>query len=77
MRVKEPARQSPGHPTVLLLGDGELDGGTVTVKHMATGEQESWPLGEVASRLEWHIQLEDTCSGAFWSRRTNPGTAPR
>jgi len=41
-----------GVQTVLILGDGELDGGTVTVKHMATGEQESWPLGEVATRLK-------------------------
>ncbi len=40
-----------GIQTVLILGDGELDGGTITVKHMATGEQESWPLGEVAARL--------------------------
>jgi histidyl-tRNA synthetase len=40
-----------GIPTVLILGDGELDSGTVTVKHMATGEQETWPLGEVAGRL--------------------------
>jgi histidyl-tRNA synthetase len=40
-----------GIQTVLILGEGELDNGTVTVKHMATGEQESWPLGEVASRL--------------------------
>jgi histidyl-tRNA synthetase len=40
-----------GIQTVLILGDGELDGGTVTVKHMATGEQESWPLAEVAARL--------------------------
>jgi histidyl-tRNA synthetase len=40
-----------GVQTVLILGDGELDGGTVTVKHMATGEQESWLLGEVAARL--------------------------
>jgi histidyl-tRNA synthetase len=37
--------------TVLILGDGELDSGTVTVKHMTTGVQESWPLGEVATRL--------------------------
>ncbi len=41
-----------GIQTVLILGDGELDQGTVTVKHMATGEQESWPLGEVAERLQ-------------------------
>ena len=40
-----------GVQTVLILGDGELDGGTIAVKHMATGDQESWPLGEVAARL--------------------------
>jgi histidyl-tRNA synthetase len=40
-----------GIQTVLILGDGELDGGTITVKHMATGEQEGWSLGEVAARL--------------------------
>ena len=40
-----------GVQTVLILGDGELDAGTVSVKHMATGEQESWPLAEVADRL--------------------------
>jgi histidyl-tRNA synthetase len=40
-----------GIQTVLILGDGELEGGTVTVKHMATGEQESWPLAGVASRF--------------------------
>ncbi|MBK8573551.1 MAG: ATP phosphoribosyltransferase regulatory subunit [Holophagaceae bacterium] len=40
-----------GIQTVLILGDGELDGGTITVKHMATGEQETWPLGEVGKRL--------------------------
>ena len=40
-----------GVQTVLILGDGELDAGTITVKHMATGEQETWPLGEVATRL--------------------------
>jgi histidyl-tRNA synthetase len=40
-----------GVQTVLILGDGELDGGTLTVKHMATGEQESWPLAEVEARL--------------------------
>lgn len=40
-----------GVQTALILGDGELDGGTITVKHMATGEQESWPLGEVGARL--------------------------
>jgi histidyl-tRNA synthetase len=41
-----------GIPTVLILGDGELDSGTVTVKHMATGDQETWPLAEVAARLQ-------------------------
>lgn len=40
-----------GVQTVLILGDGELDGSTVTVKHMATGEQESWGLDEMAVRL--------------------------
>lgn len=40
-----------GIQTVLILGDSELEGGTVTIKHMATGEQETWPLGEVAARL--------------------------
>ena len=40
-----------GIQTVLILGDGELDDGTVTVKHMASGEQESWPLGDVMKRL--------------------------
>ncbi len=40
-----------GIQTVLILGDGELDSGTITVKHMATGTQETWPLGEVALRL--------------------------
>jgi histidyl-tRNA synthetase len=41
-----------GVQTVLILGEGELDGGTITVKHMATGAQESWPLGEVVTRLK-------------------------
>ena len=40
-----------GVKTVLILGDGELDGGTVTVKHMATGEQESWDRTNLAARL--------------------------
>ena len=40
-----------GVQIVLILGDGELDGGTLTAKHMATGEQESWPLAEVEARL--------------------------
>ncbi|MDE3033127.1 MAG: histidine--tRNA ligase [Acidobacteriota bacterium] len=41
-----------GVQTVLILGDGELDSGTLTVKHMATGAQEAWPLAETASRLK-------------------------
>ncbi|WP_243304963.1 histidine--tRNA ligase [Geothrix oryzisoli] len=41
-----------GVQTVLILGDGELDGGTITARHMATGEQESWPLSELAARLK-------------------------
>ncbi|HEX7551965.1 MAG TPA: His/Gly/Thr/Pro-type tRNA ligase C-terminal domain-containing protein, partial [Geothrix sp.] len=40
-----------GIQTVLILGEGELEGGTVTVKHMATGGQENWPLDEVVKRL--------------------------
>jgi histidyl-tRNA synthetase len=40
-----------GIQTVLILGDGELDSGTVAVKHLATGEQETWPLGDVVTRL--------------------------
>ena len=43
-----------GIQMVLILGDGELDSGTVTVKHMATGEQETWPLKDVAARLAAH-----------------------
>ncbi len=41
-----------GVQTVLILGEGELDSGTLTVKHMATGAQETWPLTETASRLK-------------------------
>ncbi len=40
-----------GIQTVLILGDGELDAGMVTVKHMATGEQESWTMDELEGRL--------------------------
>ena len=40
-----------GIQTVLILGDGELDAGMVTVKHMATGEQESWTRDELEGRL--------------------------
>ena len=38
----------PGIQTVLILGDNELDGGAVTVKHMATGAQETCPPGRSA-----------------------------
>lgn len=40
-----------GFSRVLILGDGELDAGTVTVKDLGTGQQESWGLGEVSGRL--------------------------
>ncbi len=40
-----------GIKTVLLLGDGELAEGSVTAKHLATGEQEKWALHEVPVRL--------------------------
>ncbi len=40
-----------GIQTVLILGDSELDAGTITIKHMATGEQETWPMDEVPARL--------------------------
>src|SRR5512133_1510326 len=41
-----------GVQTVLILGEGELDNGTIPIKHMATGEQESWLLAEVVTRLK-------------------------
>jgi histidyl-tRNA synthetase len=41
-----------GTQTALILGDGELEQGIVTIKHMATGVQETWPLAETASRLK-------------------------
>ncbi|MNI83815.1 Histidine--tRNA ligase [compost metagenome] len=31
---------------VAILGDDELDGGEITIKTMATGEQRKLPLGE-------------------------------
>ena len=37
---------------VLILGDGELEQGIVAAKHLETGIQEAWPLGEVAARLK-------------------------
>jgi histidyl-tRNA synthetase len=40
-----------GAPLVMMLGDRELEQGVVTVKHLATGLQEVWPLQEVAARL--------------------------
>lgn len=41
-----------GTQTALILGDDELEQGIVTIKHMATGVQETWPLAETASRLK-------------------------
>ena len=41
-----------GIRTVLLMGDGELEAGTVTAKDLATGEQSSWPLADVPGRLK-------------------------
>ncbi len=41
-----------GTQTALILGDGELEQGIVTIKHMATGVQETWPIAEIASRLK-------------------------
>jgi histidyl-tRNA synthetase len=40
-----------GFTRALLLGEGELAAGTVTVKDLATGAQEAWPLAEVPTRL--------------------------
>lgn len=40
-----------GARRALLLGDGELERGEVTVKDLATGQQEAWPLAEVPARL--------------------------
>jgi histidyl-tRNA synthetase len=41
-----------GVKLALILGDGELEQGVVAAKHLETGVQESWPLGEVATRLK-------------------------
>ncbi len=40
-----------GFTRALILGEGELAAGTITVKDLATGAQEAWPLEEVPSRL--------------------------
>ena len=40
-----------GIQTLLILSDGELDNGTITVKHMATSEQGNWPLSKVEKKL--------------------------
>ena len=40
-----------GIQTVLILGDGELDAGTITIKHMATGEQEVVQLDSLDAML--------------------------
>lgn len=38
--------------TALILGDGELEQGIVTIKHMATGIQETWPIAETVARMK-------------------------
>ena len=40
-----------GIPFVLLLGEDELKAGSVSVKNMRTGTQETVPLGEAAAWL--------------------------
>jgi len=40
-----------GASLALILGDGELEQGILAVKHLGTGEQESWPIAEVPARL--------------------------
>nr|WP_320131417.1 histidine--tRNA ligase [uncultured Holophaga sp.] len=40
-----------GAGLALLLGDGELEKGVITVKDLAAGTQEEWPLDGVAERL--------------------------
>ncbi len=41
-----------GAKLALILGDGELEQGVVAAKHLETGEQETWRLDEVPSRLK-------------------------
>ena len=41
-----------GVRTALILGDGELEQGVVAVKHLATGDQDTWTLEEVPARLQ-------------------------
>ena len=40
-----------GAAFVVILGDKELAAGTAVVRRMATGEQESIPLNELAAAL--------------------------
>ncbi len=40
-----------GVSLALILGDGELEKGTISVKHLDTGEQEEWALEDVALKL--------------------------
>ena len=40
-----------GVKLALILGDGELEKGTVAVKHLETGTQEEWTVAEVPSKL--------------------------
>lgn len=41
-----------GVKLALILGDGELEKGTVAVKHLDTGIQEEWALADVPERLK-------------------------
>ncbi|BDU78595.1 histidine--tRNA ligase [Mesoterricola sediminis] len=43
-----------GAPLALLLGEGELEKGEVTVKDLAAGTQAAWTWDEVAERLRAH-----------------------
>jgi histidyl-tRNA synthetase len=40
-----------GIPFAAILGSDEIEKGVVTVKNLATGQQETWARGEVAERL--------------------------
>ena len=40
-----------GVKLALILGDGELEKGVISAKHLETGTQEEWALGDVPKRL--------------------------
>ena len=47
-----------GVKLALILGDGELEKGTIAVKHLETGEQEEWALEDVPSKIKgWGMGL--------------------